>query len=161
IAVALGFGWAGFMPWWNSVAASMILAGQATLPLIYWVVGRHRGYPIGDFAFHEGIDVIVLTIVIHFAGGIHLPYAALVYLFLVLFAAVAESRRIALRLAVLSIVSLLTLVALEESGIVRSFSAIWGYRLPVPAQLLALVVSGIFLIHLAVVGGTLADKLKD
>ena len=149
------------MPCLNSGAVAGILGIQAALPIVYWAVGKQRGFPIEDFPVHEAIDVVVLTVVIHFAGGVHLPYAALVYLFLVLFAAVAESRRIALRLAVLSIVSLLSLMLLEESGIIRSYGQIWGYRVPFPAQLIGFFVSAAFLVHLALVGGTLSDQLKE
>ena len=117
-------------------------------------------FPSGTWLSTRLIDVIVVTIVIHYGGGIHLPYCALIYSSMVLFAAVGESRRIALFLALLSIVSLVTLVVLEETGIIASFAYVWGYHLPLPAQALALILSGAFLVHLALVGGTLSDQLR-
>jgi len=159
--VLLAFGVVGAMPWWNSLVDAGILFGLAAVNGLYWIIGERRGFPIGDFPIHEGIDVLVLTVVIHFAGGIQAPYCALAYLSLVLFAAVGESRGIAIGLALFAIVSLLTLVALEEFQIIHSYSEIWGYKLTVPAQIFALVVSGVFLINVAWVAGTLANELKQ
>jgi len=161
VTVSLVFGWAGSMPWWNSVAVATILAGQVALAVVYHGIGRVRGFPIGDLAVHEAIDVVVVTVVIHYGGGIHLPYCALIYSSMVLFAAVGESRRIALRLALLSIASLVTLVVLEETGVITSFAKAAGYHLPLPAQALALILSAAFLVHLALVGGTLSDQLRQ
>jgi signal transduction histidine kinase len=157
----LGFGMMGMMPWWNSLADAIILACLAAVNLVYWLIGVRRGFPIEDFPIHEAIDVVVLTVVIHFAGGLQAPYCALSYLSLVLFAAVGESRRIAMCLAVFSIASLCTLVVLEEFRVIPSYAAIWGYRLTVRAQLFALIVSGVFLLNVAWVAGTLANELKQ
>lgn len=160
-AVMLIFGATGAMPWWNSIANAAILACLALVNCLYWLVGKRRGFPIEDFPIHEAIDVVVLTLVIHFAGGLQAPYCALAYLSLVLFAAVAESRRIALGLASFSIVSLVTLVALEEFQVIPSYAEIWGYRLTRSAQVFALIMSGVFLMSVAWVAGTLANELKE
>ncbi len=157
----LTFGATGAMPWWNSVANATILACLALVNGVYWIVGKRREFPIEDFPIHEAIDVVVLTLVIHFAGGLQAPYCALAYLSLVLFAAVAESRRIALSLATFSIISLVTLVALEEFRLIPSYAEIWGYRLTRSAQVFALIISGIFLLSVAWVAGTLANELKE
>jgi signal transduction histidine kinase len=160
LVVMLVFGITEAMPSSNSNANVVILACLALVNGAYWAIGSRRGFPIEDFAIHEAIDVVVLTLVIHYAGGIQAPYCALAYLSLVLFAAVGESRRIAVRLALFSIVCLLSLVALEESGLVHSYAEIWGYRLPVAAQIFGLLVSGVFLLSVAWVAGTLANELK-
>lgn len=161
ILVALLFDIVEFMPAWNSMAVGAVLLLQVCLAVVYHVISVRRKYPVEDLVAHESVDVVVVTVVIHFAGGIHLPYCALIYSSMVLFAAVGESRRTALQLAALSIVSLGTLVLLEESGVISSYAAIWGYHLPMPAQVLALILSGACLVHLAVIGGTLAGELRE
>jgi signal transduction histidine kinase len=158
--VAVGFGVAGWVPWRSVATVSGILILQTVANVVYWNLGKARSFPGADLAAYEVVDVVVVSCVIHFAGGIHLPYCAVAYLSLVLFAAVGESRAIAMRLAVLSILAMTTLVALEESGVVQSYAWIWGYRLPVASQVFALVVSGMFLVNMAWVGGSLSDKLK-
>ena len=153
--------WAlGTIPTYNAVAISSILVAWAALNGVYWAIGRVRGFPLEDFAIHQAIDVVVSTVAIHFAGGIHMPYCAIAYSPPVLFAAVNESRRTALRLGLFSIASLTALFALEQSAAIRSFAVIWGYALPPQVQLVALVVGGIYLMALAWVAGTLADQLK-
>lgn len=52
------------------------------------------------------------------------------------------------------------MVLLEESGAVRAYSHIWGYRLPIKTQVIALVTSAVYLIALGWVAGTLAGQLK-
>ncbi len=158
VAIALvGF---GFGPWWNCSAVAAVLFALAVVNVPYWLLGRRQGFPLWHLAVHEAIDVVVLTVVIHYAGGIQVPYCAVAYLSLVLFSAVGESRRISVRLALLSIVSLATLVVLEASGILPSFADMWGYRLPVHVQVYALVVSAVFLLNVAWVAGTLSDQLR-
>ena len=159
--VALVFSASGAMPRESAIVVATILFATALVNGLYWEVGRWRSFPIGDFAAHQSVDVIVFTVVIHFAGGIHLPYCALAYSPIVLIAAVAESRRIALGLAAFAVASLTTLVVLEGAGTIQSFAEIWGYQLPGRAQVLALVVSAVYLIALGWVAGTLAGQLKQ
>ena len=158
--VMLLFGALGAMPTWNSRASATTLGALAIINVVYWEFGRRRAFPIRDFVVHEATDVVVLTCVIHFAGGIQAPYCALAYLSLVLFAAVGESRRIALSLAVFAVLSFVALVALEANGALPSYAAVWGYVLPAAAQVFAIIVSGVFLISVASVTGTLANELK-
>lgn len=159
--VAIVFGSIGFVPHWNASAVAVTLIVQAGSNGIYWIIGRRRAFPIADLASYEVVDIVVVTTVVHFAGGIHLPYCAVAYLSLVLFSAVAESRRIAVRLSLFSLASLMSLVALEHLGVLHSYADIWGYQLPLRSQVFALVISGLFLLNLAWVGGTLADRLKQ
>jgi len=161
LVVMLAFGMSGAMPWYNSVANVLILSGLVVVNGVYWLFAKGRGFPVGDFVVHEAIDVVVLTVVIHFAGGIQAPYCALAYLSLVLFAAVGETREIAVWLALFSLVCLLSLVAAEQVGLVYSYAELWGYRLPLAAQVFGLLVSGVFLLSVAWVAGTLANELRE
>jgi signal transduction histidine kinase len=160
VLVALAMGVLALGPWANCMAVAGILFGMAAANAVYWPIGKRRNFPKGDLAVHDAVDVVVLTIVIHFAGGVNVPYGSVAFLSLVLFSAVAQSRAVAVRLAAFSISSLLVLLVLEESQIVYSYADMWGYRMPLHVQIYALVVSGLFLLNVAWVAGSLSDQLR-
>lgn len=160
VAAAVVLGALGAGPWWNCLAVAGILASLAAINVVYWFIGKARGFPYRDLTWHDGIDVVVLTIVLHFAGGVNVPYGAVAYLSLVLFSAVAKSRMVAVGLALFSIGSLLALVVFEEAGFVASYAGMWGYRLPLHVQIYTVMVSAVFLINIAWVAGSLSDQLK-
>lgn len=148
------------MPHDSAITVAFLLVGAATINGLYWELGRRRAFPIADFAAHQCVDVLVFTTVIHFAGGIHLPYCALVYSPIVLIAALAESRSVAIGLAGFAIAALTAMILLEATRAVASYADIWGYRLPGRAQVLALLFSAVYLLALGWVAGTLAEQLK-
>lgn len=158
--LALAFSFSGAMPRDSALVVAAILLIAALVNVVYWEVGRRRSFPIDDFAVHQSLDVVVFTVVIHFAGGIHLPYCALAYSPIVLIAAVVESRRTAVGLAAFATGALISLAFLEATGAIQSYSEIWGYQLPRRAQLLSVVMSATYLFALGWVAGTLAEQLK-
>lgn len=159
--VAIFFGSVGLVPWGSAAVSALILAGLGVVNLPYWLVARACGFPLSQFKFHWAVDIVALTVLIHFVGGIDTPYAALAYSALVLFAAVSESRRTALLLATLSMVSFGALILLEATGLVSHVEGLWGHHFSLKAQVLSLVMSFIFTFALGFVGGTLADRLKE
>ncbi len=148
------------MPTSSAGPALSILAGLALVNVPYWYLGRVRGFPLSDFFPHWLVDIVFLTILIHYIGGADAPYATIMYYSLVLFAAVSESRRVALRLAGVSMLSFGILVLLENFGVVAPVR-VWEHHLSGAAQALAFGVSTAFIFALAFVGGTLADQLKQ
>ncbi len=165
ITLALGFGVVGFwalgtIPSYNTLALAVILGLWASVNVVYWKIGAMRGFPTRDFAVHQICDVVISTVAIHYAGGVSMPYCAMAYSPPVLFAALNDSRRVALLLGGVSIASLTCLVMLEQGGGVPSFGMIWGYVLPGQVQVVVLVVGAVYLLTLAWVAGTLGDELK-
>lgn len=150
---------AGLFPGEFAVHGVMVLFTLAILNVLYWYAGAWAGFPTRHFAAHWGIDIALLTLLIHFIGGMDTPYAALAYSGLVTFAAVNESRVVALRLAMLSLVSFGLLVALEASGRLPA-PGIWIHRYSANARIVSVVAPFIFIYGIAWVGGTLADNLK-
>lgn len=158
--VAIVFREFGVLPGASARPALFILVGLALVNVAYWYVGRSRSFPLSDFSLHWLVDIVFLTILIHYIGGADAPYATIIYYVLVLFAAVSESRRVAVRLAVASMLAFGALVALENSGALSPVR-VWDHHLSTSAQILAFGVSGAFILALAFVGGTLADQLKQ
>ena len=70
LLVMLVFGISEAMPRPNSAANVFILGCLALVNGAYWAIGIRREFPIADLAIHDAIDVVVLTLVIHYAGGI-------------------------------------------------------------------------------------------
>lgn len=159
--VGVAFWVFGVAPWasvWPPVA---FVLGLALVNVPYWFVARATGFPLGQFQVHWAVDIVFLTIMLHYMGGVDAPYASLVYSALVLFAAVSESRRTAMKLAAVSMVSFGALVVLEGTGVVANVDGVWDHHLAARAQIWSLVVSVVFTFALGFVGGTLADQLKQ
>jgi signal transduction histidine kinase len=127
---------------------------------VYWWVGKRRGFPIHHFTYHRILDIVLNTAVIHFLGGIDLPYAVLAYSILVTFAAVNESRAMAMQLATISFICFVGLVLLEGYGWLSRATGVWEHSMTPPAQVFAIVFSFTFVYALAWTGGTLGDQLK-
>jgi signal transduction histidine kinase len=163
VAVALLVGSLGFGGLIHPAAAlrvSVVAAITLLSNVLYWWIGSRRGFPIGDFLYHRIVDIVLITVGIHYLGGIDVPYAVVVYSVLVSFAAVNESRTDAMVLATLSLVSFATLVLLEGFGWIPRAEGVWEHSLSPNAQLFSFIGSFIFLYALAWTGGTLGDQLK-
>lgn len=164
IAFALmfaGLASAGLYPSGHAVVGAAILAFLAAMNGVYWFAGRRAGFPTTHFFAHWAVDIAMLTLLIHFVGGIDAPYGALAYAGLVTFAAVNESRRTALLLAGLSFAAYTLLVALEAAGVVPPADGIWKHHYSATATAVSLVAPFVFLFAVAWVAGTLADHLKS
>lgn len=157
----LGLAWAGIYPRGHALTGTAILAFLAAMNGVYWLAGRRAGFPTRHFFAHWAVDIAMLTLLIHFVGGIDAPYGALAYAGLVTFAAVNESRRTALVLAALSFAAFALLVALEATGVVPPADGIWKHHYSTTATAVSLVAPFVFLFAVAWVAGTLADHLKS
>lgn len=157
----LGLASAGLFPTGHAWTGTAILAVLAGLNGVYWIAGRRADFPTAHFFAHWAVDIAMLTLLVHFVGGIDAPYGALAYAGLVTFAAVNDSRRTALLLAGFSALAFALLVALEASGIVPQADGIWRHHYAPTAVAVSLVAPFIFLFAVAWVAGTLADHLKS
>jgi signal transduction histidine kinase len=144
----------------NALIAASILFVLAGINFVYFAVGRRAGFPTSHFVAHWAIDILVLTGLLHFLGGVDTPYGALVYCGLVAFAALNGSRSSALLLATFSSVTFISLVILEGTGVLPPVSGMWTHHYSPTGQVVSIVVAVVFIYTLAWVGGTLADQLK-
>lgn len=144
----------------STLASVAILAVLVLVNVPYWWLGRRREFPRGDLFRHQVVDVVLLTILIYYLGGIHVPYGGLSYAVLVLFAAVSESKQAAMVLAGFASVCFTMLVCAEASGAVPPVTGMWEHQLTGRAQIVAFATPLTFLFALAWIGGSLADQLK-
>ncbi len=151
----------GLFPRDYAITGATILGLLALLNGVYWFAGSRAGFPTRHFAVHWAVDIAMLTLLLHFVGGIEAPYGALAYAGLVTFAAVNESRSVALRLAGLSLAAYVVLVLFEGTGTVRHADGIWAHHYSSTAVAVSMVAPFVFLFAVAWVAGTLADHLKS
>jgi PAS domain-containing protein len=97
-----------------SLYAFITLAFVVNIPFTLWLRDESKRQRLGPLQFVT--DVIVITGVVHFTGGIN-SHFTLLYPLAILTAGVVESGRLALKVAVLSILLYSTLIVLETSGV--------------------------------------------
>lgn len=144
----------------STLASVAILGMLVIINVPYWWLGARSGFPESHLFRHQVVDVVLLTLMIHFLGGIRVPYGGLSYAALVLFAAVSESKRAAIILATLAFVCFTILVLAEAMGAIDPVPGMWEHQYTGRAQIVAFVTPVAFLFALAWIGGSLADQLK-
>lgn len=150
----------GSLPSRNAAYAVGSCVALAAVNGLYWEFGKRAGFPLSQFLIHWAVDIVALTVLIFFIGGVDAPYSGLAYMSLVTTAAIFASRQTALLLAMVSSVCL-ACVALLGGWIGHSGAReIWGHEYSIGTRWFALVTIAIFLLWLASVFGRLADELK-
>ncbi len=127
---------------------------------VYWFAGRAREFPLGDFYWHWGIDLIVITAILYGLGGARLPSAITPYILIVITSAVFISRKAAVLVATGGTVAFTGLIGAESIGIADP-----PYELDFGNLSLGLrvfqIASPVFMLYLvALIAGTLGNDLN-
>lgn len=164
LAFALFFAiaaWTGAGLTWSDVAPTIaILIGMALVNAPYWWLGRRTGFALGYFYLHWAVDLVAITGIIHFVGGIDAPIVQFAYLCIVPTAAIFVSRRAAYLLATGATLSYAMLAIAESVGWVTPHSAIWGRAYAPELRIFIVAFSGVFFFVFAYLSGTLAELLR-
>jgi signal transduction histidine kinase len=126
----------------------------------WWVAGKARGFPLGDFYAHWIVDLGLITMVMYGLGGCLLPSSITAYILIVITSAVFISGRASYAVA--------TGAALAYGGSIAAEASGWidpAYDLGLPhfsPGMNALAIGGpIFMVYLvAFIAGTLGDQLN-
>lgn len=136
------------------------LLGLIVVNAPYWVIGKVRGFPLGDFYAHWAIDLVLITITMYGLGGCLLPSSITAYILIVITSAVLISRNASFAVA--------TGAAAAYGGSAAAEALGWidpPYDLGLPtfsSGMNAFTVGApIFMVYLvAFITGTLSEQLK-
>lgn len=151
------------------------VSGQRNLPLLpvgllcafevlvnipYYFLSRRATHLKRHFYRNMAIDVLVITTTIYFLGGLHAGFFLLLYPVVIIYAGVVLSYRDCFVIAALSSLCLITLVALEATGIVPS-TALSDRLTPNSQKVIMLFGFTIFFHAVAYLSGSLSDIIKN
>jgi len=139
------------------ILALLLLLGSANLA--YWLVGSVRGFPLRDFYAHWVVDLVVISHVLYWLGGINVPYGFLSYLMIVVTSATLLSHRAAWTVAAGSAITTLTMAGLQANHLIQP-PQVWAVQMNPTTQLVSVSAAVVFYFIFAYLAGTLADQLK-
>ncbi len=138
-----------------SFYAFVSLAFVLIIPLSLWFrSGRINGEMVGP---HFIVDVVVITGIVHFSGGI-ISQMCLLYPLVILSAGVTESGRLAAKIALLSIILYSTLIILEMQGILIYRGPVADAYASVPAVVQHLTLRIVVFCFFAAASSCLANR---
>ncbi|HXC62035.1 MAG TPA: GGDEF domain-containing protein [Nitrospiria bacterium] len=151
------------------------VSGQRNLPLLmvgllctfevlvnipYYFLSRHAANLKFHFYRNITIDVLVITISIYFLGGLHAGFFLLLYPVVIIYAGVVLSYRDCFVFAALSSLCMITLVALQATGIVP-LTSLPDRLTPNSQKVIMLLGYTIFFHAVAYLSGSLSDMIKS
>jgi signal transduction histidine kinase len=149
------------LTWGQITPVVWLLSALVVVNVPYWFVGKARGFPLGDFYVHWGLDLITITVIVYYLGGIDMPLVQFAYLLMIMTAAIFVSQRTAYHLAVGATVVYGVLGIVETTGIVPLRAGVWAHHYGTEARTFIIVSSAVFFFVVAYLAGTMSRLLRD
>lgn len=141
-------------------SAIVTLAFLAVVNIPLWMIGRRWDFPLSHFYVHWLFDLTAVTIVLHFLGGVELPYGSVGYMIMILTSAVFLSARASFIVATGSLCFFDGLVLAENFGIIPHYSQIWQHEYSVAVDVFVILATDVFFYLFAYLAGSLSEQLK-
>ena len=153
--------WLGIGLAWHHVAPVMLLLGVIALVNVpYWYAGKRAGFPLSHFYVHWAVDLVLITTIVYFLGGIDMPLVQFAYLMMILIAAIFVSQRTAFFLATGATLVYGLLGVVETAGWVPQQSGIWAHHYGAKMRMFIVAISAVFFYVFAYLAGTLSELLR-
>lgn len=149
------------LPLRSFVPPMAVVAGDAALDLLYWFLGKWRGFPLKDFYVHWIIDLLGISFTIYWLGGLDVPYGPFIYSMIVITSATFMSRSGSYLIAAGAGVCLIGLGLGVRFGVFPPPASVWSHHYSFAGEISVLVGAIIFFFMNAYLAGTLSDQLKS
>ncbi len=153
-AFGLGLTWRQAMP------ALAVLGALGALNLPYWYAGKRAGFPLSHFYIHWAGDLVLITAIAYFLGGVDVPLMQFGYLMMILTAALSVSQRAAYHLATGATIVYTLLGVTETVGVLPHRSGIWSHHYGTETRFFILIISAAFFYIMAYLAGALSELLR-
>jgi len=142
---------------WRAIA---VVAFVAALDGPYWYIGKSRGFPMWHFYVHWSIDLLGISFLIYFLGGLDVPYGPFIYSMIVITSATFMSRSGSYLIAGAAAICLVVMAAGMHLEVFPQPLPIWGHHFTRTSQITVVIGAIIFFFMNGYLAGTLADQLK-
>lgn len=140
-----------------------VLPALAVLLLVnplYWLLGERSAFSLRYFYLHWLIDLILISIILFFLGGVDVPYALLAYLMLVVTSSTFLSMHASLIVATGASMMTIMLAFLQTTQLL-DLHHVWAIETTVGARIVSIATATLFYYVFAYLAGSLADQLKS
>jgi signal transduction histidine kinase len=146
---------------WEQVAPALAILGVIALVNIpYWFAGKRYGFPLNQFYMHWAGDLLMITALAYYLGGLDVPLMQFGYLMMILTGALFVSQRAAYHLATGATLVYGLLGIAETFGFIPHRSGIWSHHYGTETRLFIIIISGGFFYIMAYLAGTLSELLR-
>ncbi len=142
----------------TSAIVTLALLAVVNIPL--WMIGRRWDFPLSHFYVHWLFDLTAVTIVLHFLGGVELPYGSVGYMIMILTSAVFLSAKASFVVATGSLCFFDGLVLAENFGLLPHYSQIWQHEYSLAVDVFVILATDVFFYLFAYLAGSLSEQLK-
>ncbi len=155
-----------FLLWVNGqrdlplLPVGLLCAFEVLVNIPYYFLSRRATHLKLHFYRNMTIDVLVITITIYFLGGLHAGFFLLLYPVVIIYAGVVLSYRDCFVIAALSSLCLITMVALQMTGILAPAPSS-GNTISSSQKVVMLLGFTIFFHVIAYLSGSLSDTIKN
>jgi signal transduction histidine kinase len=156
IAASFGVG----LTWHHLVPVLWLLVFIGLVNVPYWYAGKRAGFPLSHFYVHWAIDLVVITAIVYFLGGIDMPLVQFAYLMMIVIAAIFVSHGTAYFLATGAALAYGLLGIAEVAGWLPYRSGIWAHHYGPEIRVFIVLLSAVFFYVFAYLTGTLAALLR-
>lgn len=146
---------------WNQVWPVVWLLGfLVAVNVPYWYVGKLAGFPLSQFRVHWAVDLITITLIVYFLGGLDMPLIQFAYFVMILTAAIVVSQRAAYSLATGAAILYTLLAVAETTGWLPPRTGIWAHHYGTQTRIFIVLTSVVFFYVLAYSTGALSEMLR-
>jgi len=153
---ALGIG----LSWTQAAPAIAVLVLVAGLNVPYWYLGKRTGFPLSQFYIHWAGDLILITVIAYFLGGLDMPLIQFGYLMMIVTAALFVSQRAAYHLATGATIVYGFLGIAETADWIPHRAGIWAHHYGSETRYFIIAISAGFFYLLAYLAGALSELLR-
>jgi len=147
---------------WSQITPVVWLLGFLVLVNVpFWFIGKAFDFPLSHFYVHWAVDLVSITAIVYFLGGIDMPLVQFAYLLMIMTAAIFVSQTTAYHLAVGATVVYAVLAIIETTGVVPMHGGVWAHHYGTEARVVIVVLSGLFFFVVAYLAGTMSRLLRE
>ncbi len=148
------------LTWRNGGPVVWICLFLVAVNVPYWFLGKRTGFSLSYFYLHWAVDLIGITSVIYFLGGIDVPLIQFTYLTIILTASNFVSQRAAFHLAAGATLCYTLLAVGESAGWFPHQSGVWAHHYSADTRIFIVTSSGVVFFVFAYLAGTLSELLR-
>ena len=142
---------------WPPIA---VVAFVAAVDAPYWYLGKAYDFPMRHFYVHWCIDLVGISCLIYFLGGLDVPYGPFIYSMIIITSATFMSRNGSYLIAAAAALCMTAMAVGIRLEIFPQPAPLWSHHFSSTGEITVIIGAIIFFFMNGYLAGTLSDQLK-